>query len=182
MEFIQPWQVTIARVNLADRLDLDGLADEIHQLHCASPRESKTPYNVTPEEFPLICKARDGIIAAEVQKYIQHAFGVDPIEMVIDTFGKWFAKGEELGAHLHGNSCVTSVFYPYDYGTGMTLQDPRFNAQRGYSRRVRDSHFGDHYVVPKAGDLWIVPSYVQHYIPTVKDDLRISLINDFHFV
>jgi hypothetical protein len=181
MNFIQPWQVKIACVNLAEHLDLDGLANEIHQLHCASPRESKTPYPVTADEFPLICQARDGVFHSAALVYIRESFGIEPTDMTIDTFGKWFAKGEELGAHLHGNSCVTSVFYPYDYGTGMTLQDPRFNAQRGYPRRVRDGHFGDHYVKPKAGDLWILPSYVQHYIPTVNDDLRISLINDFHF-
>lgn len=181
MQFIQPWQTKIACVNLADQLDLEGLANEIHQLHCASPRESKTPYAVTPEEFPLICQARDGVIFAQAMAFIRETFQLDPKDLTIDTFGKWFNKGEDLGAHLHGNSCVTSVFYPYDYGTGMTLQDPRFNAQRGYPRRVRDTHFCDFYVAPKAGDLWIMPSYVQHYIPTVKDDLRISLINDFHF-
>jgi hypothetical protein len=182
MEIIQPWQVKIARVNIAEFVDLEGLAGEIHQLHCLSPRESATPYPVTPAEFPLICAARDGIITDKVSEYIEEAFGVSPLGMVIDTFGKWFGKGEELGSHLHGNSNVTSVFYPYEYSTGMMLMDPRFNAQRGYSRRVRDTHFGDYNARPKAGDLWIVPSYVQHSIPTVKDDLRISLINDFHFI
>jgi hypothetical protein len=182
MEIIQPWQIKVARINIAEHVDLEGLAGEIHQLHCASPRESKTPYIVTPEEFPLICEARDGIITEKAKEFIKEAFGVDPLELAIDTFGKWFQKGEALGGHLHGNSCVTSVFYPYEYGTGMTLQDPRLNAQRGYSRRIRDNHFGDVYVQPKAGDLWLVPSYVPHYVPTVKDDLRISLINDFHFV
>lgn len=181
MELFEPWKVQIARVNLADQVDLEALANEIFLLHNASPRESKTPYTVTPEEFPLICKFRDGLVTQVVSEYILRQFGVTPQNLTIDTFGKWFEKGTELGDHLHGNSCVTSVFYPYDYNSGMLLNDPRFNASRGYSRRVRDEHFGSMFVAPKAGDLWILPSYVQHNVPTVSEDLRVSLINDYYF-
>jgi hypothetical protein len=179
---IEPWKIQITKVNLADSVDLEGIANEIHALHCASPRDSAAPYAVTPEEFPLICALRDGVITKAVEAYCMESFGIIPEDLTIDTFGKWFEKGKNLGPHLHGNSCVTSVFYPFDYESGMTLHDPRFNACRGYSRRIRDTHFGDVYVNPKAGDLWIMPSYVMHNVPPVTEDLRVSLINDFHFV
>lgn len=181
METYSPWKTTIACINLADRVDLDALATEIHALHCVSPRESTTPYVVTAEEFPLICEFRDGIVTTAIKQYIRETFGIEPENLKIDTFGKWFEKGTNLDSHLHGNSSVTSVFYPYDYQSGMLLNDPRFNACRGYPRRVRDSHFKDFFVAPKAGDLWILPSYVQHSVPPVTEDLRVSLINDFHF-
>lgn len=181
MKTYEPWKTVIAHVNLAHRVDLEAIATEIHALHCASPRESKTPYTVTPEEFPVICQFRDDVVTGEIQKYIEQHFGVVAQYLTIDTFGKWFEKGTHLDAHLHGNSNVTSVFYPYGYDSGMLVNDPRFNACRGYPRSVRDTHFGNFFVAPEAGDLWIMPSYVQHSVPPVSEDLRVSLINDFHF-
>ncbi|MNF92414.1 hypothetical protein D3C84_750580 [compost metagenome] len=63
----------------------------------------------------------------------------------------------------------------------MMIYDPRGNASRGYPRAIRDDHFSPYAVFPKAGDLYIMPSFLQHYVPTVKDDLRLSLINDYMF-
>lgn len=180
-EYIQPWKTQILKVNLAELIDLDALTSEIHSLHCVSPREASTPYVVTAEEFPLICHVRDDLITNLARQYISDCYGVEPKNLAIDTFGKWFEKGTELGDHLHGNSCVTSVLYPFAYDSGMLLNDPRFNACRGYSRRIRDTHFNNYFVKPEAGDLIIMPSYVMHSVPTVSDELRVSLINDFHF-
>lgn len=181
MEFHEPWKTMIARVNLAEHVDLEAIATEIHALHCASPRESTTIYPVTPEEFPVICQFRDDVVTGVIREYILRTFGVLAEELTIDTFGKWFERGSHLDAHLHGNSNVTSVFYPYEYNSGMLVNDPRFNACRGYPRHVRDAHFGNFFVAPQAGDLWIMPSYVQHSVPPVSEDLRVSLINDYHF-
>lgn len=178
---IEPWKIKITRINLAEQVDLEEIANEIHMLHCLSSRESMITHEVTCDEFPLITQLRDGLITDAVITYCKEAFDITPENLKIDTFGKWFEKGKHLGPHLHGNSNVTSVFYPFDYESGMTLHDPRFNACRGYSRRVRDSHFGDFYVNPKGGDLWIMPSYIMHNVPPVSEDLRVSLINDFHF-
>lgn len=181
ISIFQPWQTKIARFNIANDVDLEALAGEIHTLHCLSPRESSTPYPVNPEDFPLICELRDGLLTKLAKGYIEECFNIVPEGMTIDTFGKWFTKGEALGSHLHGNSLVTSVFYPYSYAQGMVMTDPRFNASRGYPRRVRDTHFGDHIIKPEAGDVFFVPSYVQHSIAPVGEDLRVSLINDFFF-
>lgn len=181
LNYIEPWKTRILKINLASLIDLEALANEIFQLHCLAPRESKVPYAVTPAEFPRICELRDGLITQVVSQYIKDCYDIDPLNLAIDTFGKWFEQGTELGDHLHGNSCVTSVLYPYAYQSGMMVNDPRFNACRGYSRRVRDSHFANHFVQPEAGDLIIMPSYVMHSVPRVADELRVSLINDFHF-
>lgn len=181
MNLITPWKVQLACVNLSAHVDIEALAAEIHALHCASPRESKVPYTVTPEEFPEICQARDGIITEVVTDYIKQVFDHDPKNLRIDTFGKAFEKYQDLGAHLHGNSNVTSVFYPYGSPSGMLVFDPRGNASRGYPRPVRDGHFGNFYIQPEPGDLWIMPSYVEHSVSPVQEDLRLSMINDYFF-
>lgn len=181
MNIIQPWKIEIAQINLLDKVDNDELANEIHMLHCLCPRSSQTPLDVTPEQFPTLAHFRDEILRPIAEEYIRRCFGVDPKEITIDTFGKSFENGESLGSHLHGNSCLTSVYYPEDSKAGMSLVDPRFNASRGYPRAVRDTHFGEHYVAPKAGDLWLMPSYIQHSVEANPADMRLSLINDFHF-
>lgn len=181
MELINPWKITIGKINLLDQVDNKAISDEIHVLHCLCPRDSKTPLKITTEQFPALVKFRDDVLTPLVVKYIQDVFGVNPTDIMVDTFGKVFDHQEGLGSHLHGNSCITTVYYPEDTEAGMSLADPRFNASRGYPRPIRDDHFGNFYVAPKAGDLWIVPSYIQHSVEANPEDMRLSLINDFNF-
>lgn len=181
MQLLTPWAVQIGRVNIGHCIDADAIATEIHTLHLVSPRESTTPYQVNEEEFPVICAARDEVIAKEVRHYIARVFGHNAENMKIDTFGKAFEKYEGLDAHLHGNSNVTTVYYPYGSESGIRFFDPRGNASRGYPRKIRDSHFGELYIQPEAGDLLIVPSYVAHSVAIATEDVRLSLVNDFFF-
>ena len=136
---------------------------------------------MTPDVFPTLCHFRDEIVGPIVTEFIRKTFNVEPTDMRIDTFGKSFEKGEGLASHLHGNSMVTTVYYPEDTKAGLLATDPRFNAERGYPRPIRDNYFGDYYVAPKAGEIWIMPSYIQHSVETSTDDMRLSLVNDFTF-
>lgn len=181
MELIQPWKIEIAHMNLLDRVDNNAIAEEVHVLHCLCPRDSKTPLKVTAEQFPALAHFRDNVLTPIMIGYIRQALGANPYDITIDTFGKAFDKGEGLGSHLHGNSLITTVYYPEDSEAGMSLADPRFNASRGYPRPIRDKHFGEYYVSPKAGGLWIMPSYIQHSVEANQEEIRLSLINDFHF-
>ena len=181
MQLLTPWSVQIGRININDRIIVEDIATEIHTLHLVSPREATVPHKATPEEFPAICSARDGVIKEAVQDYIRKVFGHEPKNLKIDTFGKAFEKYEGLDAHLHGNSNVTTVYYPYASNSGIRLFDPRGNASRGYPRSIRDSHFGELYIQPEAGDLLIIPSYVAHSVTAAEEHVRLSLINDFFF-
>lgn len=181
MELTSLWKVEIAKVNVLDLVNNEALIEEVHLLHCLCPRESDRALALTKAQFPALVAFRDDILTPLAEDYIKRVFEVLPSEITVDTFGKVFGNDEGLGSHLHGNSMLTTVYYPEDSSAGMTLFDPRFNASRGYPRSVRDHHFGDHYITPKAGDLWIMPSYLQHNVEANKQDMRLSLINDFHF-
>lgn len=182
MELIQPWNTSILKANVSHMCNVEAIAAEILTLHSLSPQESRTAYKVTPEEFPALCDFRDRVVTNLVQSYVQQTMGFDLTQFTVDTFGKWFAKGTDLAPHTHGNTGITSIFYPENYESGMSIFDPRGNASRGYPRAIRDEHFAPYHVFPKAGDLYIFPAFLQHYVPTVKDDLRLSLINDYMFV
>lgn len=181
MELIQPWNTSIFKGNVAHMCNADEIANEILTLHSLSPQESTTPHKVTPAEFPALCDFRDRIVTNLVKEFAKQTMDFDLTQFTVDTFGKWFAKGTDLAPHVHGSTGFTTIFYPDDYESGMMIFDPRGNASRGYPRVVRDTHFAPYTVYPKKGDLYILPSFLQHYVPTVKDDLRLSLINDYMF-
>ncbi|MNP95942.1 hypothetical protein D3C85_85070 [compost metagenome] len=181
MELIQPWNTTIFKGNVSHMCNVDAIAAEILTLHSLSPQESTTPYPVTEAEFPALCDFRDRVATNLVKEFALQTMNFDLTKFTVDTFGKWFAKGEDLAPHVHGSTGFTTIFYPDDYESGMMIFDPRGNASRGYPRAIRDGHFAPFSVFPKKGDLYILPSFLQHYVPTVKDDLRLSLINDYMF-
>jgi oxalate decarboxylase/phosphoglucose isomerase-like protein (cupin superfamily) len=181
MELIQPWNTSILKANVSHMCNVEAIADEILSLHSLSPQQSTTQYKITPEEFPALCDFRDRVVTNLVKEFVKQTMRFDLTQFTVDTFGKWFEKGMDLSPHTHGSTGITSVFYPADYKSGMTVYDPRGNACRGYPRQIRDDYFAPFYVYPKAGDLIIMPSFLQHYVPTVEDDLRLSLINDYMF-
>jgi len=180
MKLIEPWRTRIAVTNLADKCDLQAIGDEILALHCMSPEGDDKPYPATREEFPELIGVRDTWITPIVVDFIKQEFGYDYQNVKVESFGRWLAEGKSLGAHLHGSSAITTILYPDDYESEIVLYDPRGNACRGYPRSVRDSYFGDFKYSPAAGDLVVLPSYLQHYVPPVKDEMRLTLVNDYY--
>lgn len=180
MELIEPWRTRIGIVNLKGKCKLEAVGDEILALHCMSPEGDETPYPATREEFPDIIETRDNWITPAVVEYFKQEFDYNYQDVKVESFGRWLAVGKSLGAHLHGSSAVTTILYPDDYDSEIVLYDPRGNACRGYPRSVRDGYFGDFKYTPKAGDLVILPSYLQHYVPPVKDEMRLTLVSDYY--
>ena len=189
MNFIEPWKVQIGHVNLLGHrltpplaIDNAGILEEIHALHCLTHDDDLVPLEVNEELSPLVCELRDNVIAPKVAEYLKTAMKYEAKDGVrIDTFAKWFKPGQELGAHLHGGTHITTVYYPADSDASLMIFDPRFNASRGYPQQIRDNHFGPFVIFPKAGDLIIMPSYLMHSVKVVQEEMRLSLVNDFFF-
>lgn len=181
MKLIEPWKTAIGMINIKDKVDLAALADEIIQLHCLTHDDDTKPFKTDDSITPLCMKLIDDHITPAVKIFCKEAMGFDLTDFRIDTFGKWFKAGQNLTAHLHGGTGITTIFYCADSKDSLISFDPRGNACRGYPRDVRDNHFGNLVIAPKAGDIYIVPSYIQHCIPTVEDEMRLSLVNDYLF-
>ena len=183
MRLIQPWKIQIGHQNIAHLVDLEKLKDEILQLHCLTHNDDSKPHVTSVEESPEVCRVRDLIITPLVTDFAREVFDFDMVgqEFTVDTFGKWFKAGQELTAHLHGGTGITTVFYPSATEAQLIAFDPRGNACRGYPREIRDNHFGNYTIHPEAGDLYIIPSYIQHCVTTVSEDMRLSLVSDYVF-
>jgi hypothetical protein len=91
----------------------------------------------------------------------------------------WINRSTGYGSmptHNHSGSHFVSVFYlysdPKDTGN-IVLQDPRFNANRGYLPN-HQKHFANIELTPKTGDVIIFPAYLYHYVKPSNSNLRIA--------
>lgn len=179
--YIEPWRTRMVVVNLKDKCDLESLSTEIVTLGVMSPSDGDYAYPLTDDEFPTILNFVAEHITPIVLSYIKDVFEYKGGIPKVETFGRWLSEGDTVGSHLHGSSGVTTIFYPDDYATGIVVYDPRGNACRGYPREMRDNYFKEYHHTPKSGELLILPSYLAHYVPPVKDSLRLTLVNDYYF-
>lgn len=180
MEQITPWPITITRVNLSDKCDLETIKTELFNLHCLTDGDDRGQSYVLKEFIPEIIQLRDEVITPLVMEYSKNIFGYDIPEIVVETSGKWLKENEGLFPHYHPGSCISAIFYPEPTKQGLNFFDPRTNACRGYPRSIREKHFKAHGISPAAGDLYIFPSYLQHSVSHVMEDLRLSLLNEYY--
>jgi hypothetical protein len=98
----------------------------------------------------------------------------------METNAKWIKQGEGLYPHYHPGSCISAIFYPTDSKSGLNMFDPRVNACRGYPKEIRNNFMTTYQLSPEAGDLVIFPSYVQHSVSHVEEEVRLSLLTEYY--
>lgn len=183
METLSLWATPIVRINVADKYDMDSFADETFALFSMTGGDDDRQTVVTKDIFPTILSMRDDFITGAVKQYVKDHFDYEMTDHFVDTNGKWIEPGEGLFPHYHPGSVISVICYPSDSKDGMTMFDPRGNACRGYTKKMRNSkHFANFKISPKAGDIFIFPSYVQHSVAHVKDDIRLSLLHEYYIV
>lgn len=180
MEYIQPWKTEIARVNVADQFDMAALAEETFTLYSMTNGEDDSQKKLDPAIFPVMLKMRDEVITPLVKEFALRCFNSDMAGFYVETNGKWIPDGEGLYPHYHPGSVISAIVYPSDSDNGMTMFDPRGNACRGYPKPMRHAHFGNHCISPRAGDVYIFPSYIQHSVPHVTEEVRLSLLHEYY--
>ncbi|MNO14058.1 hypothetical protein D3C76_36980 [compost metagenome] len=182
MDYIQPWKTEIAHFNVADRFDMATYAEEVFLLFNMTSGEDASQVKVSPEILPIILEMRDSIITPAVNEFAQRCFGTALSEFYVETNGKWIEGGEGLYPHYHPGSVISAICYPSDSANGLNMFDPRGNACRGYPKPMRQAHFGNYRISPKAGDVFIFPSYIQHSVTHVTEEMRLSLLHEYYAV
>ncbi|QTH80254.1 putative 2OG-Fe(II) oxygenase [Pseudomonas phage pPa_SNUABM_DT01] len=182
VEIIQPWKTEIAHFNVADRFDMEAYAEEIFLLFTMTQGEDASQVKVLRDVMPLIIEIRDDVITPAVKEFSKHAFGTSMEEFYVETNGKWIESGEGLYPHYHPGSVLSAICYPSDSANGLNMFDPRGNACRGYPKPMRQFHFGNYRISPKAGDVYIFPSYIQHSVTHVTEEMRLSLLHEYYVV
>lgn len=180
MERIQPWTTVIGKFNIADQVDLDVIAGAILANSMQVNGSFASIIDSSPEAADLV-DLRDRCITPKVLEYIREEFGMNLAPQDVDILSQCVCiqDGADLEHHVHAMSSLTVVMYPVDAASRLVLVDPRGNACRGYPRHVVREQFGNHRITPKAGDVYIIPSYILHSVNVVKDELRLSFVNDY---
>lgn len=180
MEFVRPWITSIGKFNVSDRCDLDEICNALlagsHRVNGSFPPMD----DAEPALQPLV-RLRDDIITPAVVSYIDSEFGlsVQAEDLDILTQCVMIPAGGDLETHIHAMSSVTVVMYPIESSARLIVLDPRTTACRGYPRQIVTSHFANLRIEPKPGDVYILPSYLQHSVNAVGAELRLSFVNDY---
>ncbi len=181
MDYLAPWPTVIGLTNIAGKIDLDCLSDEIFNLNLLTKGEDASQQWATHEAVPLIMSLRDDIINPLVEQYSLEQWEYPLTDYRVETNAKWIPQGEGLYPHLHPGSNLSAIIYPKDSPSGITLFDPRMNASRGYPKPIRRGYMKPVTISPKAGDVLIIPSYIQHSVSYVKEEVRLSLLFEYYF-
>jgi hypothetical protein len=185
MNIIQPWQIQIFRANLLEFIptfDLALFAEEVFTLNQLAGGQAKTQDLLDHDLFPHILHTRDHTIRNVLHRWVRDTFDFELKEDMYDveTNAKWIPEGEGLYPHVHASSAFSVIVYPQDSESALVFFDPRVNACRGYPAAIRDKFFAKHAISPKAGDMYIFPSYLQHSVSYVKEDVRLSLLHEYY--
>lgn len=180
MNLIEPWKIQIGQFNLADKFDMEQFATEVYTLYAMTGGEDEAQSKLDPDLFPLILEMRDAVITPAVREFTQSCFDYPLDDFDVETNGKWIPPGEGLYPHYHPSSCFSAIVYPGDSPSALNLFDPRGNACRGYPKAIRDKFMTKMQISPKAGDVYILPSYIQHSVSYVQEDTRLSLLHEYY--
>ncbi len=179
MELLQPWRTQIAKINVADQVDLEAIVQELLSIPRDQNHDLTISGDLDQELVANILKLHEEIVVPKAYWYMSEVLDYPVTHMSRKTWGVVLADGLELVPHYHAGSLLTTVFYPIDSEAHLTLFDPRGNACRGYPVEIRDKHFKNCNLVPRAGDLYVFPSYIHHYVTPTHNALRLSIATDF---
>jgi len=180
MKVLEPWRTVIGVVNAEGYYDPETIASEIHALHCLQEGgEELSDRPVDYQLLPEIDKFRKGFVTDSLREYLHLYFDHELGPHRIDTNANWVPRGQGLFPHIHRSSHFSCVFYPESTKFGLSFFDPRALACRGYPSEFVKNHFRAQNISPKAGDMVIFPSYLQHSVSYVQEDLRLTLLNEF---
>lgn len=185
MKALQPWNTVILQANLREFIptfDLEAFAEEVFTLNLMAGGQDATQAKLSKELTPHILHTRDYTIRGVLHRWVRDVFDYVLTEDMYDVEinAKWIPEGEGLYPHVHASSAFSVIVYPQDSESALVFFDPRVNAGRGYPAAIRDKFFAKHVISPKAGDFYIFPSYLQHSVSYVKEDVRLSLLHEYY--
>lgn len=181
MNMIEPWRSVIGHFNISHLFNMEQYYQEAFTLNQMATDEDVTQSFLDKDLFPLLLGSRDEIITPAVRAYAQSLWEYDiQGRFEVETNAKWIPQGEGLYPHYHAGSCISVIVYPQDSASGLNVFDPRGHACRGYPKEIRDKFFAVHRISPKAGDVFIMPSYLQHSVSYVQEDVRMSVLHEYY--
>jgi hypothetical protein len=181
LDIIEPWRSVIGHINIGHLFNMEELHNEAFTLNMMATDEDATQSFLDKALFPTLLGIRDSVITPAVRAYALNQWEYDiQGRFQVETNAKWIKEGEGLYPHNHAGSCISAIIYPQDSKSGLNLFDPRGHACRGYPKAIRDKFFSTAHISPQAGDIYIFPSYMQHSVSYVQEDVRMSILHEYY--
>lgn len=152
-------------------LTSEGVHDDLHDDY------ELVRNNIFMREDPVIDRFK-GIVTKKFHEFFDVYLQEDMDEYEHYYIG-WINRSTGYGSmptHNHSGAHFVSVFYIHSdpESTGnIVLQDPRFNANRGFLPK-HQSMFSNIEYTPRTGDVIIFPAFLYHYVKPNNCGLRIS--------
>jgi hypothetical protein len=181
MELIQPWQTTILKHNVSDEVDLEQLVTEL--ITTSNLTETAHKARTTAERNPYATAVRDTVVTPKAQAYIEQVYGLVTEHKLYSTgsFGKLVTDGSGMDPHAHPTTFLSAVLYLDDSDATMAIMDPRRCQQRALPREIHAFDNDFYNILPRAGDLYLFPSYLLHLVRASKPGFRLSFVTDYRF-
>lgn len=178
----QKWSTPIYRENVydEDRFNL------LRTYALCYKYEQGVPVDLNSQQFENdlksgneACSFVSSLIEVAAELYVKEILSTEQnvkvLQHIFLLFGK---KGNSVPTHNHKNSHLTAVLYVDVPDGELVLYDPRSNANRGYPNEF-NCMFESWRLMPKVGDLILMPSFVYHEsLVSMSDIPRIAFVSD----
>lgn len=170
------WPTHIELHDLSDECDLEQAVTE-----CLLVSNKLNDKNNLPLKYwgtPELYRIHEELIMPRFYAHLERCYQFKPESVSVANWIFGGNDGSGLEPHIHAGSHFTAVFYPMVDGGSIVMVDPRYSAQRGYPRDFIDGHFSKRKINPVAGQLVIMPSFLEHYVTGFDKGIRLSFVND----
>ncbi len=123
---------------------------------------------------------KESVIIPAFDEYYKKEFKISVTEKKYHLKAWINGRGflHSMPLHNHSGSQLSAIFYlmcdEMDKGGELVLQDPRFNANRGYKEEY-NKWFNIETLTPKTGQFIIFPSFLYHNVKTFYGKIRLAM-------
>lgn len=133
----------------------------------------------------ILKEFQNEIVLPTYEKYLNNVLNIslNEFEHVVKGWVTIPSNGYTNPAHNHPEASFSAVFYLLNedlkVGGELCMLDPRSNANRAYTRRLR-TMFSTTSYIPNSGDIVVFPSYLFHYTTPFKGKIRLAIATDLY--
>jgi hypothetical protein len=175
------WPTPILKDTIADRKLLENITNYTLIKYGENNKilSSDTDKNLLDD--PYYNEFKNKIVIPCFNKFLKQNLNID-LNTCVYKLKSWltgYGINYAMSKHNHAGSQLSAVFYllaeEKTSGGSLIIQDPRFNANRGYESEKFGKWFECLKFTPKTGDVLIFPSFVYHSVDVYYGKLRLAM-------
>lgn len=180
------WPTEVLKDKITDQTLLDLVINELYVTYnLMKPPSDINQDNIFDSDSETMHRFKNEIVMPAIGRYLKEVFDINIEEFPHSFIRGWvagYSPGYFMINHNHSGSQITGVFYllvEEGRGGDITFEDPRVNANRGYTKEMM-SKFKSVDYQPKSGEFIIFPSYLYHYVTPFQGKARLAVPIDFN--